>query len=106
MNTYTLFRMCIKTNKDGVCCFCKMEADTLNNIKAEINNNMDWKIAVDELRENHILDFENGPLWKCIFMPNATINDNLGENPLQHNYVVIFIQDHCINDGIGSIEMM
>ena len=106
MNTYTLFRMCIKTNEDGVLCFCKMGTDTLNNIKAEIRIDTDWKIAVDELRDNHIFDFETGPLWKCIFLPNATINDNLGENPLQHNCVVIFIQDHSINDGIGSVEMM
>ena len=106
MNTYTLFRMCIKTNEDGVLCFCKMGMNTLNSIKAEIRIDTDWKIAVDELRDNHIFDFETGPLWKCIFLPNATINDNLGGNPLQHNCVVIFIQDHSINDGIGSIEMM
>ena len=105
MNIHTLFRMCVKRNKDGVLCFYKMETDTLNNIKAEIHTDTEWKIAADKKREGHDFDFENSPLWKCIFLPNAAMNNDLIEDLLQHNCVVIFVQDHAINDGIGSVEM-
>ena len=83
-----------------------METDTLNNIKVEIRINTDWKIAADEKREGNDFDFENGPLWKCIFLPNTAMNNDLTEDLLQHNCVVIFVQDHAINDGIGSVEMI
>ena len=106
MNIHTLFRMCVKRNKDGILCFYKMETDTLNNIKAEIHTDTEWKIAADEKREGHDFDFENSPLWKCIFLPNAAMNNDLIEDILQHNCVVIFVQDHAINDRIGSVEMI
>ena len=106
INIHTLFRMCIRRNKDGALSFYKMDTDTLNNIKAEIRIDTDWKIAADEKREGNDFDFENGPLWKCIFLPNAAMNNDLTEDLLQHNCVVIFVQDHAINDGIGSVEMI
>ena len=105
MNTHKLFRMCIKQNEEGILHFYKIKNDNVNNIKAEIRNDTDWKTVMDENRGSHMFDFENGPLWKCIFLPSATINHNLAEDLMQHNCVVIFIQDHVINDGIGSVEM-
>ena len=106
INIHTLFRMCIRRNKDGALSFYKMDTDTLNNIKAEIRIDTDWKIAADEKREGNDFDFENGPLWKCIFLPNAAMNNDLTEDLLEYNCVVIFVQDHAINDGIGSVEMI
>ena len=107
MNMHTSFRMCIRRcSLDGALCFHKMKTETLDNIKAEIRLDTDWKIAADEKREGNDFDFENGPLWKCIFLPNATMNDDLTEDLLEYNCVVIFIQDHAINDGIGSVEMI
>ena len=106
MNMHTLFRMCVRRNKDGALCFYKMETDILNNIKAEIRVDTDWKIAADEKREGNDFDFENGPLWKCIFLPNSTMNNDLTEDLLQYNCVVIFVQDHAICDGICSVEVI
>ena len=105
MNSHALFRMCIKRNEDGAKWFRKMDAEVLNNIQVKIRDDTDWKIAADEKREGNVFDFENGPLWKCIFLPNATMNNTLTENLSQHNCVVIFIQDHVINDGTGLVQM-
>ena len=54
INIHTLFRMCVRRNKDGALSY-KMETGTLNNIKAEIRLDTDWKIAADENREAMIL---------------------------------------------------
>ena len=34
------------------------------------------------------------------------MNNDLTEDLLEYNCVVIFVQDHAINDGIGSVEMI
>ena len=105
MNMQTSLRMCVR-RKDDVLYFCKMEADALNNIQAEVRNDTDWNSVVDENRGGDILDPEIGPLWKCIFLPNAKINNDTEEDLLRYNCVVIFVQDHSMNDGVGTVEMM
>ena len=57
-------------------------------------------------KNKDIFDSENGPLWKCIFLPNASINNNGAENLLKYNCALIFVQDHAINDGVGTVQMM
>ena len=82
-----------------------MDVEVLNNIQVEIRDDTDWKIVTDEKRDSNVFYFENGPLWKCVFLPNATMNNTLTEDLLQYNCVVIFIQDHVINDGTGTVQM-
>ena len=45
-------------------------------------------------------------MWKCIFLPSATINNDSDDNLLKYNSALIFVQDHAINDGVGTVLMM
>ena len=75
-------------------------------LKSEVRNDTDWNSVVDENRRSDIFNPEKGPLWKCIFLPNAIMNNDTEEDLSHYNCVVIFIQDHSINDGVGTVEMM
>ena len=105
MNMQTSLRMCMRRN-DDVLHFCKMEVDALSKIQAEVRNDTDWSSVVDENRWGDIFDPEKGPLWKCIFLPNAKMSNDTEEDLSRYNCIVIFVQDHSINDGVGTVEMM
>ena len=107
MKMHTLLRMCIRKNEDGVLSFYKMAKNTSNSIEAEVREETDWETVIYlNQRKGDIFDSENGPLWKCIFLPNATIKNDSDENLLKYNSALIFVQDHAINDGVGTVFMM
>ena len=106
MNMHTLLRMCIRKNEEDILYFRNMETNTKDKVQAEIRNGTNWNTVVDENTTSAIFDSENGPLWKCIFLPNATMNNDSEKNLSKYNCVVIFVQDHAINDGVGTMEMI
>lgn len=107
MRMHTLLRACIRKNENGVLSFYKLPTETLNIIETEVREEADWENVVYlSQKKGDKFYFENGPLWKCIFLPNATINNDSDENLLKYNSALIFFQDHAINDGVGTVLMM
>ena len=106
INKHDLLTMCIRKSADTVPHFCKMDSDVLDNIEAVICLDEQWESAVEKTRDPEVFDSEKGPLWKCIFLPNASICHNNAQDLQNYSCVIIFVLDHAITDGRGTVQIL
>ena len=104
INKHNLLTMCIRKSKDTVPHFFKMDSDALDNIEAVICYDEQWESAVEKTRDPEVFDAEKGPLWKCIFLPNASISHS--KHIQNYSCVIIFLLDHAITDGLGTVQLL
>ncbi|XP_060066727.1 uncharacterized protein LOC132547011 [Ylistrum balloti] len=100
MKKHPILRMCIRRNKcrDSVCYnFLEMGKCTMD-LRVTKNTNHE-EILANALRLS--FDYENGPLWRIIFVdPDIKASTNVETPPLNHSLVFAFSCHHAIADGI------
>ncbi len=119
MKRHALLSMCIRRNSDNMLHFYEMEVESVD---LTVREDCSWEKVVEETRGFDQFDTAYGPLWRVIFMPNAKLeantadcavenetnseaDDELENTEFAHNSVVVFVQDHAINDGVGTVTL-
>ena len=79
--------------------FCNVDEDIINTVEAEIREDVDWNKVIDDIERVVFLKMASLEMY---ISPNGKMGSGEEGDVLPHNCVVIFVQDHAINDGVGD----
>ena len=99
-----LMRACVKTDSGRNYFFQSMSEEKLNSDwmmidEISLADGEIWEQVIPEILERK-LDYENGPLWRVVWLKNASKIEN------RFFYTLIFVASHAICDGKAGFNLI
>ena len=99
-----LMRACVKSDDGQNYFFQSMSEEKLNSdwmLIDEISlvDGGSWEQVIPEILERK-LDFENGPLWRVVWLKNASKIEN------RFSFTLVFFASHAISDGKAGFNLI